>query len=679
MYRAGNSVEQVFGGTVIKQGDRTPLGFNFRTENGELVSLTGSTVQVKLASNKGVVLEKQATISDEYTAQFAIGSQDITGAGDMRIEFIVTYPGGTIEKFPSDDWQRIRITPTLEDVEKYGVGYITFEQMKADMDEKYIGFQTQLNEIVKDAGDSNPEIVQARVDKDGNVFGTIKQRIDSEANKIGDLSRSKTDWVNVQEFGAKTIEHVPGFDSTAAIQSAINYALLNGKKLFFPEGTYLIGSKITTYGYNISAFSKITNVDGFSIEGNNAYILDGRNMTSIASYYCPVFLFDACKNIEIKGVHYKCEDTNFTLATSLGYRGASYVTLINNCENIKLDYYVYNARYGVKTGDYNNYQDNGTKGVVNLDAKIKTYMTGYPVAIELGSHIKLDIEADTMHRATYLAGVDNLNLVANVKNIYVANAFVILNYSRYIVNGVTKYKGCSNCDIKVNESGSTYATPDAVLFFIQLYNFAERTSDTVRFSDIRFKGAVSFITSVSLQAFRLDFTSSFADVLDNIEIKYSNTSSSGTGTHFRITTDNTKLVRNLVLRDVVAPLGDSKFTLGSATDVHIRNSTLNIIYPINGSTGRIYVFDSKCADIRAVLSSDVVGDLYLDNVNYSSIGNSVAFSKIIDTKKFEIKSGTTAQRPTGSNRNGMMFFDTTINKPIWRTTTGWVDATGTVV
>jgi len=180
MYRAGNSVEQVFGGTVIKQGDRTPLGFNFRTENGELVSLTGATVQVKLASDKGVVLEKQATISDEYTVQFAIGSQDITGAGDMRIEFIVTYPGGTIEKFPSDDWQRIRVTPTLEDVEKYGVGYITFEQMKADMDKKYTGFQNQLNSIVKDAGNSNPEIVQGRTDANGITRNTIKERMDSD-------------------------------------------------------------------------------------------------------------------------------------------------------------------------------------------------------------------------------------------------------------------------------------------------------------------------------------------------------------------------------------------------------------------------------------------------------------------------------------------------------------------
>jgi len=41
--------------------------------------------------------------------------------------------------------------------------------------------------------------------------------------------------------------------------------------------------------------------------------------------------------------------------------------------------------------------------------------------------------------------------------------------------------------------------------------------------------------------------------------------------------------------------------------------------------------------------------------------------------------GTTANRPTTQLFTGMMYFDTTLNKPIWRNAanTGWVDATGT--
>lgn len=45
-----------------------------------------------------------------------------------------------------------------------------------------------------------------------------------------------------------------------------------------------------------------------------------------------------------------------------------------------------------------------------------------------------------------------------------------------------------------------------------------------------------------------------------------------------------------------------------------------------------------------------------------------------------ITSGTTAQRPTTGTYIGQPFFDTTLNKPIWRNkdNNGWVDATGAV-
>lgn len=46
-----------------------------------------------------------------------------------------------------------------------------------------------------------------------------------------------------------------------------------------------------------------------------------------------------------------------------------------------------------------------------------------------------------------------------------------------------------------------------------------------------------------------------------------------------------------------------------------------------------------------------------------------------------ITSGATAQRPTTGTYIGQPFFDTTLNKPIWRNkdNNGWVDATGAAV
>lgn len=182
MYKVGNSVEQAFGGTIIKQGDQTPLGFNLRDENGELVKLSGATVQVKIANKHAVVLEKTATISDDYTIEFSIGAQDITGSGDMRLEFKVSYADGTQEKFPSNDWQRIKITPTLEDITKTGIAYITFEKMKTE-------FQAQINTtkgLLKNSGVDYPLI---NVTRDG-----VSHPVDSKV---------KDTFLNIKVIGAK--------------------------------------------------------------------------------------------------------------------------------------------------------------------------------------------------------------------------------------------------------------------------------------------------------------------------------------------------------------------------------------------------------------------------------------------------------------------------------------------
>lgn len=42
-------------------------------------------------------------------------------------------------------------------------------------------------------------------------------------------------------------------------------------------------------------------------------------------------------------------------------------------------------------------------------------------------------------------------------------------------------------------------------------------------------------------------------------------------------------------------------------------------------------------------------------------------------------SGTTANRPTKLLWTGRTYFDTTLGKPIWYKTSGWVDATGVAV
>lgn len=81
-----------------------------------------------------------------------------------------------------------------------------------------------------------------------------------------------------------------------------------------------------------------------------------------------------------------------------------------------------------------------------------------------------------------------------------------------------------------------------------------------------------------------------------------------------------------------------------------------------------------------------IGDWFIENkpdVNYAGayvmLGDCTGYVTPVDYCFVPIvKSGATADRPTIAPV-GAYYFDTTLSKPIWKTSTGWVDATGTSV
>lgn len=52
------------------------------------------------------------------------------------------------------------------------------------------------------------------------------------------------------------------------------------------------------------------------------------------------------------------------------------------------------------------------------------------------------------------------------------------------------------------------------------------------------------------------------------------------------------------------------------------------------------------------------------------------FTSVFNICNALTQSGTTAQRPATLLWTGRVFFDTTLGKPIWWKTVGWVDAAG---
>lgn len=194
MYKPIRSTELVEGGNVIKQGEKFTLSFRLFDEDGKEVDAAGKSISVKIASKIGVVYETAATIVGGLIA-FSV-YEDI-GHGDMRVELTVTSGSALLQKYPSDGWIVLRITPSLDDLGTFGVGTITVEKLKNELtqmqneygvitDKKLSSMQLQISEVVAD-GDSSVEAAQARIGSDNTVHASLKDRLDVENNELKTL------------------------------------------------------------------------------------------------------------------------------------------------------------------------------------------------------------------------------------------------------------------------------------------------------------------------------------------------------------------------------------------------------------------------------------------------------------------------------------------------------------
>ncbi|MGI1812001.1 hypothetical protein [Priestia sp. TGN 0903] len=314
MYQAGNSVEQVLDGSIIKRKGFTSLGFKFRRENGELLHLRESTVHVKMISNKSVGIEKQATILNEYIAHFEISASDVVGLGDMLIEFIIAYPDGKVEKFPMNNEQRIFFIPNLENIKEKCIGYIAFEKCKGKFYNQFETFtenveikkcseKKETNNFVESTPPAS-EVVDMGLNEDGIVCPSAGEEFLSN-HKISNNTPSNSYIIKPEnidstnklknEFENQGINIysytflVPGYqtlpreqwDWTDAINAAIDYAQAQTHKVKFefPTGKYRYsGSKIidATKVYFVANGSVTFDVTE-SVSMNAPYIFNFQN------------------------------------------------------------------------------------------------------------------------------------------------------------------------------------------------------------------------------------------------------------------------------------------------------------------------------------------------------------------------------------------------------------------
>lgn len=103
-----------------------------------------------------------------------------------------------------------------------------------------------------------------------------------------------------------------------------------------------------------------------------------------------------------------------------------------------------------------------------------------------------------------------------------------------------------------------------------------------------------------------------------------------------------------------------------------RVTILGVVHELNttGIPEGTFAFSNATGGLTATPTASFVGVVTREHGTQGEV--------MVRSASFAQPQGTTAARPTIVG-TGYMYFDTTLNKPIWRSGAGWVDATGVAV
>lgn len=120
-----------------------------------------------------------------------------------------------------------------------GTQFNTLGERLNKNDEDLLNLKNRFDEVDR-------EVIEARTDKDGFDHGRLKTRLDNTDEKLELTTNFLNDIkINVKMFGAKGDGVTDDYD---AIMKAVEYCNTNKRTLYFPKGVYLIGNTIDFTG-----------------------------------------------------------------------------------------------------------------------------------------------------------------------------------------------------------------------------------------------------------------------------------------------------------------------------------------------------------------------------------------------------------------------------------------------
>jgi hypothetical protein len=140
-------------------------------------------------------------------------------------------------------------------------------QIENDSIERDNDLDARIDNLVLSAGDSSPEVADARYDSRTNTtYTTLKDRLDSHSNEIGILNKKISNtWVDlVEDFGA---DPTGSTDNKTQIDNALSYlSSIGGGVLFIPQNTtilttgeHIIPSNVKIKGAKNSVIKLVSN------------------------------------------------------------------------------------------------------------------------------------------------------------------------------------------------------------------------------------------------------------------------------------------------------------------------------------------------------------------------------------------------------------------------------------
>lgn len=450
--------------------------------------------------------------------------------------------------------------------------------------------------------------------------GQLQEIVEEYFSEINEKFEN-INYLNVKDYGLKG-------DGSTDDTEALKALILMNKPLYFPEGTYIISETITI------------NADVNWIGQGNKTIINSRGLSELhPDYVNPVIDFSASDNIRLKGF---CSTNSTFKIYETSTEEKSFRELMKNK-------YIF--------------VENVTNDIENSDLNGKTNWQGFFLNIPAPDNYERDFHNGKYPRyGIQIFNNSGYNAVDIDNRIYDENGefeTVLDNSALGIVDGVKGSAPALFVDMHAERNAinikNRTETPSAN---------SESNPDSV--FQVGYNGHLAIGCSV-----------------------YSEDGANGTGT-IKLK-DNSPAIR---FYDTNYPQNIAVIRNQNNQLQFVENGILRSYYENNGQ--HTYVAPLKIKPMSESKGGLILESTYANGSDYHIFANDQGLIKInrtsVDVEQstesgYTIQynfSGNTASRPTSKLTNnwqtiGLMYFDTTLNKPIWWNGTNWVDATGTTV